>query len=312
MASVAVDQAGNLYIADPGSHSVRMVNAATGIITMIAGGGSGCAGQTDLAGDGCAATSAQLMTPAGIGLDVSGNLYIADTGSGLIRMVNAATDVMTTVAQSGPPGSGIVGVPASTLLQEPVGVAVDAAGDVYITDEGTERILKFESATGGIFTDAGNGTIGYSGDGGLATSAQLDVPTSVALDTAGNVYFSERNNNVIRMVSASGAPLVFPQTNVGSGSATQTTIVTNTGNSPLSFMFYLSTDGKTKGSMLNYRSVAALAAGASSTATTSMTLPTSITGTNYVLVRANNSNSPVVETNTANDCTASRAMVITH
>jgi hypothetical protein len=231
--SVVVDPAGNLYIADQGNHIVRMVSATTGIITMIAGGGSGC--------DSCVATSAQLMTPSGIGLDEVGNLYIADAGSGLIRLEaapNGVSDIIgsiTTVAQSSNSLSGTVGVPTSTLLQRPTGVAVDAAGDVYITDTGTEHVLKFESATGGIFNDAGIGTIGYSGDGGLATNAQLDVPTSVSLDTAGNVYFSDMANNAIRMVSASGAPLAFPQTNVGSSSATQTTIVTNTGNSPLSF-----------------------------------------------------------------------------
>jgi hypothetical protein len=230
---LAVDTAGNLYISDVGNHSVRMVSAATGVITTYAGGGSGCPQQTDLVGDGCPATDATLSLPYGIGFDAAGNLYIADA-SGLIRKVNAATNIISTVLQSAiSSGGGPTGALTSALLQSPHGVSVDAAGNVFIADEGTQRVIKF--AANGIFTVAGNGTAGDGGDGGPATSAQLNEPSSVVLDTAGNVYIADVLNNVIRMVSSSGVPLIFAQTNVGSGSATQMVTIANTGNTTLTF-----------------------------------------------------------------------------
>ncbi len=232
---LALDPAGNLYIADDNNHSVRMVNVATGIITTFAGSGSGCPAQTDPVGDGCAATSATLMNPMGVAFDGAGNLYIGDTGSGLIRMVSAGTNVISTVLQSASSLSDPTGAPITTLLQNPNNLAVDAAGDVFITDQTAQRVLKFELSTGRIFGEAGNGTAGSTGDGGPATSAQLNTPTSVALDTAGNVYISDMLNNSIRMVGNSGMPLVFAQTNVGSNSVTQMAHIANTGNAPLSF-----------------------------------------------------------------------------
>ena len=230
--ALAVDTVGNLYIADVENHGVRMVNAGTSVITTYAGGGSGCPQQTDSVGDGCPASSAQLSLPYGIGFDTEGNLYIADAGSGLIRKVSATTNVISTVLQSTAGSTPPTGAPTSTLLQSPHGVAVDAAGNVYITDEGTQRVIKFESASG-IYTEAGNGIAYFSGDGGPATSAQLNDPSSVAVDTAGNVYIADVLNNRIRIVGNSGEPLIFAQTNTGSSSATQMAHIANTGNTPL-------------------------------------------------------------------------------
>ena len=165
---VAVDGSGNLYIADTCNNRIRKVSA-TGIITTVAGNGS-----AGYSGDGGPATSAQLSLPAGVAVDGSGNLYIADSGNNRIRKVSA-TGIITTVAGNGSPGySGDGGPATSAQLNQPAGVAVDASGNLYIADSSNNRIRKV-SATGIITTVAGNGFDGYSGDGGPATSAATQL-----------------------------------------------------------------------------------------------------------------------------------------
>jgi uncharacterized repeat protein (TIGR02543 family) len=209
----AVDSAGNLYIADDVTGTVRKVNAG-GIISTVAGGGSGCAGQTDSQEDGCPATSVELDNPQGLAVDGAGNLYIENNH--LIRKVNAS-GVISTVAGG---GSGCPaqtdslgdGCPAiNATFSEPIGIAVDSAGNLYIADTG-DNVIRKVNAAAIISTVAGNGTAGYSGDNGPATSAQLLQPTYVAADSAGNLYITDANNhlslllsnNVIRRVNPSG------------------------------------------------------------------------------------------------------------
>jgi hypothetical protein len=198
--SVAVDTAGNLYIADPCNYRVRKVDAS-GTITTVAG-----TGVDAYYGDGGAATSAFLTYPSGVAVDVAGNLYIADLYSERIRKVDAS-GIITTVAGNGTPGySGDGGPATSASLSYPAGVAVDTGGNLYIVDPGNIRIRKVDTS-GTISTVAGNGTSGYSGDGGPATSASLTYPTGVGVDTGGNVYIAD--NYRVREVDANGVITTF-------------------------------------------------------------------------------------------------------
>jgi sugar lactone lactonase YvrE len=188
---VAVDAAGNLYIADAGNNRIRRVS--NGVITTVAGSGT-----EGYSGDNGPATSAQLDSPYGVAVDAAGNLYIADTYNNRIRKVS--NGVITTVAGTGTKGySGDNGPAASAQLDYPQGVAVDAAGNLYIADEGDSRIRKVSN--GVITTVAGSGIGGYSGDGGPATSALLNFPSAIAVDAAGNLYIADEGNNRIRGVS---------------------------------------------------------------------------------------------------------------
>jgi sugar lactone lactonase YvrE len=194
---VAVDGAGNLYIADSYHNVVREVSAATGIITTVAGNGTD--GWT---GDGGPATSAELQGPGAVALDGNANLYI--TSGGTIRKVTAATGIISTVAGNGTWGySGDGGPATSAEINEAQGLAVDPVGDIYIADTMNNRIRLVTASTGIITTFAGDGAQGFSGDGGLATSAELYWPDEVALDLSGNAYIADMSNDRIRCVGAS-------------------------------------------------------------------------------------------------------------
>lgn len=199
---VALDSAGNLYLADNGNNRIREVS--NGIITTVAGSGSPCytAASTcgSFSGDGGPATSATLSNPQGVAVDSVGNIYIADTYNNRIRKVS--NGIITTVAGNGSPGfSGDGGPATGASLYEPVGVAVDASGNLYIADSANNRIRKVSSGT--ITTVAGNGKAAFAGDGGLATAASLSYPAQVAVDSAGNLYIADQNNNRVREVLAS-------------------------------------------------------------------------------------------------------------
>lgn len=204
---IAVDAAGNLYIADTFNSRIRKVTAA-GIISSIAGDGSQTFG-----GDGGAASAAKLNLPAGIALDGSGNLYFADSSNNRVRKIAGGN--ISTVAGNGSSGyAGDGGTATDAQLRSPWGVAVDSTGaNLYIADRLNNRIRKV--AGGNISTLAGNGTGGYSGDGGAATSAKLFTPHGVAVDAAGNVYIADTQNNRLRKVAASDGTIA---TLAGNGS----------------------------------------------------------------------------------------------
>jgi hypothetical protein len=190
---VALDGSGNVYIGDLNNNKVRKVNVSTGIISTIAGGGS--------SGDGAFATNASLNGPFGVAVDASGNVYIAEYNGNKIRKVNISTGIISTIAGGGSSGDGSPATSAS--LSEPISVAVDAAGNVYISEWSAGRARKVTASTGLISTIAGGNGWGNAGDGGQATAAQMMTPEGIALDSYGNVYISDENNRRIRKVTVS-------------------------------------------------------------------------------------------------------------
>jgi sugar lactone lactonase YvrE len=202
---VALDAAGNLYIADTADHKVRKVGT-TGTITLFAG-----LGVQGFGGDSGPATGAVLDLPVGVSADGSGNVLISDTGNQRVRMVSS-TGVISTLAGGGTGGDG--GAATSATLAGPYTVSGDSAGNLYIADTGNNRIRKV--VNGIVTTVAGNGSSGYSGDNGSALTAMLNAPTSVAVDSQGNIFFSDTGNLVVRRVDA-GTHLIT--TYAGSGNS---------------------------------------------------------------------------------------------
>jgi uncharacterized protein (TIGR03437 family) len=227
---VALDSSGNLYIADSANNVVRMVSSS-GTITTFAGNNT-----LGYSGDMALATGAQLSNPVGVIADSAGNVYIADTGNNVIRQVysgnivtyaegftqpdSVAVDsagniyvadtqgrrivkytnggVYTTIAGNGyGEFSGDNGPGPNAALYDPMGLAVDSSGNVYIADTFNCRIRKV-TPSGIITTIAGNGTLYFSGDGGAATQAALHFPHGVAVDSSGNVYVTDTVNSVVR------------------------------------------------------------------------------------------------------------------
>jgi hypothetical protein len=197
--AVAVDGAGDLYISDSDSTTdrIRRVDAVTQTITTYAGDG-----KPGYTGDGGPATSATLNAPHGLAVDGAGNLYIADSANNVIRRVDGATGVITTVAGNGTQGYGGDNGPATAAeLDTPNEVAFDTAGNLYIADTLNQRVRMVSATTGLITTVAGDGTAGFAGDGGPATAAQLKQPYALAFDSAGHLYIADSANNRVREVN---------------------------------------------------------------------------------------------------------------
>jgi uncharacterized protein (TIGR03437 family) len=198
--AVAVDSAGNLYIADAGNNRVRKVNT-NGTISTIAG-----MLLPGFSGDGGPATSASLFLPGGLAVDVAGNVYVADIGNARIRKVSSSGTITTVAGNGSKSFSGDGGQATSAALNmfgSHAGLSIDAVGNLYIPDIANHRVRKVDTA-GIITTVAGNGIAGFSGDGGPATAAGLNNPTDVALGPAGNLYISDNTNLRIRKVTFSG------------------------------------------------------------------------------------------------------------
>jgi sugar lactone lactonase YvrE len=190
---IAVDKAGNVYVADTSNNRIRKIDT-NGMITTIAGAGGSGVGQ-----EGVPATAALLKSPSGINFDYEGNLYIADTGNHRIRKIDT-NGIIKTIAGTGFAGIGGEGVEAAIApLKFPSGVAVSESGSIYIADTSNNRIRKVDT-NGIISTVAGTGASGYEGEGTAAISAKLKNPNAVALDERGNVYIADRGNSRIRKV----------------------------------------------------------------------------------------------------------------
>lgn len=195
---VAVDTSGNIYICDNANARIRKINAATGVITTIAGNG-----QNGFSGDGGPAIDASLNSPQTIDVDPAGNVYIADFGNHRIRKVTVADGKIATVAGTGVLGyTGDDGPATNAQLNSPNNVTVDAQGNLVICDAGNSRIRLVSAADGKIVTIVGNGTRGFGGDGGPAVAALISTPVGAVLDRQGNLYFSDRGNHRLRRVDA--------------------------------------------------------------------------------------------------------------
>jgi uncharacterized protein (TIGR03437 family) len=183
---LTLDAAGNLYIADTGNSRIRIVTKATGDITSLSTG------------------NFILSSPKGVAVDAAGNVYIADTNNSRVLKVAPSGSITktTTVAGTSVIGfSGDGGPATSAQLAYPSSLAVDAAGNIYIADSYNQRIRRVSAATGIITTVAGTKFSGYTGDGGSSTSAELSFPRVVLLDPSGNIYISDTQNNVIRLMT---------------------------------------------------------------------------------------------------------------
>lgn len=224
---------GGIFIADSYNNLIRVVNPGTTPIIIatvtiqptdiqtVAGafynsqGGTACG----FANDGQLAITAQLCAPAGVFVDGSGDIFIADTNNFAIREVAASTGILTTIAGT----LGTVGYSAtptaatSALLNYPSNIVVDSSGDIFIADTDNYVIEEVTASNGQIQTTIGNNTVAYSGDGGLALDAELFSPGAVALDSLGNIYIADTSNAVIRVVNTGTAPLTIAGVTINAG-----------------------------------------------------------------------------------------------
>lgn len=187
---IAVDASGNVYVADSGNNAIRKITMPGVVVSTLAG--SGLVG----AANNTVGTSASFDNPNGVAVDTVGNVYVADTYNNLIRKVTSAGAV-TTFAGTGA-GGGTNGSAASATFNFPSGVAVDSSGNVYVADSNSGLIRLISG--GQVTTFAG--TLMSSLLDGPATSVSFSWPVGVAVDTAGNVYVGDRNNHLIRKISA--------------------------------------------------------------------------------------------------------------
>jgi uncharacterized repeat protein (TIGR01451 family) len=193
-AGLALDGAGNLFIADEFNNKVRRVDGATGVITTYAGTGAAAYG-----GDGGPATLASVRAPRGVDLNAAGDLLIADSANHRVRLVSAATGFIATVAGTGSSGfSGDGGPAIGAALNQPGSVLFDTGGSFYIADTFNFRVRRVDGSAV-ISTVAGAGSLAV-GDGGPATGAQLRLPTGVTSDSGGNLYVADFNHFRIRRI----------------------------------------------------------------------------------------------------------------
>jgi sugar lactone lactonase YvrE len=214
---LVVDSLGNLYIADFLNNVIRIVDVAGNINTFAGNGaGAGTMAAGGYTGDGGAATAAELNGPYGLAIDSRGNIYFADGYNHAVRKVNTS-GIITTFAGKDTAGYRGDGGPATAaLLDNPVAIAIDHSGNVYIADDHNHVVRKVDTS-GIITTFAGNDTLGYRGDGGPATAAELNLPIGLAIDALSNLYISDEDNNNIRKVTTTGVISTFVATDTAHG-----------------------------------------------------------------------------------------------
>jgi hypothetical protein len=194
-----VTASGAVYIADTGNSRVVRVDPSTNVMTVVAGGGFGCAGQTNAVGDGCPATQAVLNSPTDVDVAAGGDIFIADQQGHRVRKVTASTGLMSTIAGTGSPGFNGDGPATSSQLWLPTGLALEpATGAIYVTDENNHRIRKIQGGT--LTTFAGTGSASSGGDGGPAMSASFNLPTGIDLSASGTFFIAEQGGHRVRMI----------------------------------------------------------------------------------------------------------------
>src|SRR5664280_16059 len=208
---VAVDNAGNFYVADTDNHTIRKVVAATDTVTTLAGL-AGVSGNADGTG-----SDARFQNPSGVAVDGAGNVYVADTLNHTLRKVTSAGVVSTLAGTPGSSGS-TDGTGSAAQFQGPQGLTIDSAGNLYVADTNNHTIRKVVSATGEVTTIAG--LAGNSGStDGLGSAARFNYPSDLTVDSAGNLYVADTDNDTIRAIQPSGLVSTLAGLAGNSGSA---------------------------------------------------------------------------------------------
>jgi FG-GAP-like repeat/NHL repeat len=193
---IAIDAAGNLYVADSHNHTIRKISPAGAVSTMA--GLAGSVGSADGTG-----SAARFRNPLGVAVDSAGTLYVGDTFNGTIRKITPSGTVSTLAGLAGSTGSAD-GFAGEARFYLPAGLTVDAAGNIYIADSGNYAIRKFDphaSPTGTVSTLAGGG---YGSADGTGSAARFNFPASVAADGGGTLYVADQNNHTIRKITPAG------------------------------------------------------------------------------------------------------------
>lgn len=205
----AADSAGNVYVADTYNNTIRKVTGS-GMVTTLAGS-AGQAGSVDGIGN-----AARFSSPTSVAVDSTGNVYVADTYNHTIRKVTSAGIVTTLAGSAGQVGSED-GIGSAARFNEPYGVAVNSAGDLYVTDAGNYTIRKVTS--GGVVTTLAGSAGQFGSANGTNGAARFDYPAGVALDNLGNIYVADLDNSTIRKITSSGVVTTLAGTAGTAGSA---------------------------------------------------------------------------------------------
>ena len=234
-AVVVLDASGNVigtaYLSGVGMGGLDVLSP--GYMTTVAGAFGQATGSSGPA-DGGLATEATMQLPASVVADGAGNLYIADDQNNEVRLVCFAQNSATIAGVSCPGAGVIVNLLPNMSLDQPTGVGLDGAGNLYIADTGNHIILKVTAADGAVTTVAGDGKPGFTGDGGLATAAELNRPSGVTIDASGNIFIADTDNNLIRRVDAMTGIIT---TVAGGGTGTKGTATGATLSAPYAVAF---------------------------------------------------------------------------
>jgi hypothetical protein len=200
---LAIDSAGNLYLADTNNHTIRLVAPSTGVVTTVAGL-AGISGSSDGAGN-----LARFAFPCGVAAGSAGSIYVADTENHAIRAITASGLVSTLAGRAGASG-GTDGAGSAATFDSPSALAADASGNIYVADTDNHTIRKVDSSTGATSTLAGLAGTSGSTDG-LGSAVRFFAPAGIAADSSGNLYIADTNNHTIRLGLLSAAPAIQTQ-----------------------------------------------------------------------------------------------------